>query len=69
MNSLGGGGNTEESGTEIKGHAVDGGWISAASELIEFLTPGYREDSNNGSRLARRGKQGSLVVETDGAEW
>lgn len=56
MNGLGGGGNAEESGTQVEGHAVDGGWISAASELVEFLTPRHREDSNNGSRLARRGK-------------
>lgn len=63
MNSIGCRRDTEKGAGHVERHAVNGTRIGAAAELVELLTRGYRENSDDSSRLACRGEQGSVIVE------
>ena len=63
-----GGGDAEEGGAEVEGHAVYSGGIGASPELVELLTPRDREDADDGAGFAGGGQQSTVVVQAHAAE-
>ncbi|KFY36129.1 hypothetical protein V495_07949, partial [Pseudogymnoascus sp. VKM F-4514 (FW-929)] len=58
-----GGGDAEEGGGEVEGHAVDCRRVRAAAELVQLVAAGHGEDADDGAGLGGGGEAGAVVVE------
>lgn len=61
-------GNTEHGAGQVKGNRVDASGICTASELKQFLTRGYRKDTNNSALIARSGHHCTIEIKGDAAK-
>ena len=68
MDCFGGGGDAEEGGGCVEGHAVYARGHGAAAELVEFLGGGDAEDADDGAFVGRGGEEGACVVEGNAGE-
>lgn len=65
VDGFGGGGDAEEGGGGVEGHAVDARGHGAAAELVEFAGGGDGEDADDGAFVGGGGEEGAFVVEGD----
>lgn len=63
MDGLGGGGDAEERGGGVEGHAEDAGGDGAAPELVEFVGFWDGEDADYGALFGSGGEEGPRVVD------
>ncbi|KFY98726.1 hypothetical protein V498_01285 [Pseudogymnoascus sp. VKM F-4517 (FW-2822)] len=63
-----GGGDAEEGGGEVERHAVDGGGVGAAPELVQLVAARDGEDADDGPCLGGGGEARAVVVERDAGE-
>ena len=68
MDGVGGGGDAEEGGGRIEGHAEDAGGHGAPPELVEFAGGGEGEDADDGALVGGGGEEGAGVVDRDAGE-
>ena len=68
MNCVGGGGDAEEGGGSVEGHAVDARGHTAAAELIELLGRGDGEDADDSAFIRGGGEQGAGAIKGDAGE-
>ena len=68
MDCVCGGGDAEEGGGEVEGHAVDCGGVGAAAELVQLVAAGDGEDADDCPRLGGGGEARAVVVEGDAGE-
>ena len=62
------GGDAEEGGGSVEGHAEDTGGHGAPPELVEFAGRGDGEDADDGAFIGGGGEEGAGIVDSNAGE-
>lgn len=68
VDGVGGGGDAEQSGTEVEGHAIDCGRVCPSAELVELLAARHRENTDDGAGDAGGGQERAVAIKRHAAQ-
>ena len=68
MDGVGGGGNAEQGGGGVEGHAIYTAWHGAAPELVQLARVRDGEDADDGAFVGGGREEGAGVVDGDAGE-